>query len=59
MAASEYSNPAKAKDILIDMFLAYVCSDEFGNLTSEERKEITAYVDEMRNSMINEITGPK
>jgi hypothetical protein len=54
MAASEYTNPNKAKDLLFDMFLAYVKSPDFGNLSEAQRIEAANCVDEMKNSM-NEI----
>ena len=52
MADSSYRDPAKAKDILFDMFIAYVCSPDFGNLTDSERQEIANTVDEIKSSMI-------
>ena len=52
MAASQYSNTAKAKDLLFDMFLAYCRGDDFGNLSEDERMATVDYVNEMKNSMI-------
>ena len=61
MAASEYTHPSEAKDLLFDMFIVYVRSDDFGNLSQEQRIAAATYVEEMKNSTIgytsNEVTS--
>lgn len=46
-----FIDSAKAKDILFDMFLAYVRSAHFGNLTDKARKEVVDTVDELKSNL--------
>ena len=50
-ALSEFRDPEEYKEMLFDMFLAYLKSDEFGALTKEQRihtvdcyEELNAFV---------------
>jgi hypothetical protein len=52
MAASPYSNPVKAQDVLFEMFLSYVKDQDFGNLSQSERKAVADQVLEIKNTMI-------
>jgi hypothetical protein len=52
MATPFYSNPAKAHDVLFEMFIAYVRSDDFGNLSHEERIMVADQVIEIKNTML-------
>jgi hypothetical protein len=59
MAVIQYSDPAKARDILFDMFLAYVRDPAFGNLSDEQRRDAADLIEEMKNSMLDERQEPQ
>jgi hypothetical protein len=52
MAASDYTNPDKAKEILFDMTIAYMKNSHFGTLQEAERKEVADIIDQIKTSMI-------
>ena len=45
-AQAFFHNPVKAKELLLDMFLSYVRSNEFGNLSDKEREETVDCISE-------------
>jgi hypothetical protein len=59
MAFIQYSDPAKAKDVLFDMFLAYVRDPAFGNLSDEERVKTVDMIEEMKNTLLDERQEPQ
>jgi hypothetical protein len=46
--------PGKKSEILFEMFLAYVATDDFGSLTNEERREVVKEVDDMKEFLLTE-----
>ena len=55
MASQDFHDPVRARELLTDMFLSYVQTEDFGNLTTEERKEAVECVTEMRNCLISDL----
>ncbi len=50
---SDFRDPSEYKEILFDMFLAYVRSEGFGSLSTEQRIHAADCVDEL-NMLVSE-----